>query len=225
MASRRTRAVATAPTHTGHDVPTRRFTVLAQDPTVTGPGGRALTTLVTVPAERLEGGPKGHRVHVIDYDASTDAYYRPRNKGLVSDPYRDVTDLDQLVRDPHFHQQNVYAIAMATLGMGNGSVFQLVPQRFRREIGAATGIIGAAGGLGGFLLLSLLGTLKDLVGTYGAGFWCLSAFGASCLILLLALRSRWLRSLVPVPESAPRPAQPIMTEGTRAGGLLCGGKR
>jgi NNP family nitrate/nitrite transporter-like MFS transporter len=64
------------------------------------------------------------------------------------------------------------------LGMGNGSVFQLVPQRFGREIGAVTGIVGAAGGLGGFLLPSFLGIFKDLTGTYGSGFFLLA--GMAC---------------------------------------------
>lgn len=115
---RRTRAAGTAsaPSAGRQDVPTRRVTVLAQDPAVRGPGGRALTTHVVVPAERLEPGPKGHRIHVIDYDASTDTYYKPRETELESDPYDGVTDLDRLVGDPYFHQQNVYAIAMATLG-------------------------------------------------------------------------------------------------------------
>jgi MFS transporter, NNP family, nitrate/nitrite transporter len=49
---------------------------------------------------------------------------------------------------------------MGLLGMGNGSVFQLVPQRFPREIGVITGIVGAAGGIGGFLLPNVLGTMK-----------------------------------------------------------------
>jgi hypothetical protein len=98
------------------DVPTRSWTVLAQDPAVLGPKGRALTTRVTVPAERLEPGPKGHRIHVIDIDATRDTYYKPRHKALYDDPYADVTDIDRLVADPHFHQQNVYAITMATLG-------------------------------------------------------------------------------------------------------------
>ena len=40
--------------------------------------------------------------------------------------------------------------AMGMLGMGNGAVFQLVPQRFAGRIGIMTGIVGAAGGLGGF---------------------------------------------------------------------------
>jgi nitrate/nitrite transporter NarK len=55
-------------------------------------------------------------------------------------------------------------VGMSCLGMGNGSVFQLVPQRFRQEIGVVTGIVGAAGGIGGFLLPSFLGIFKDLKG-------------------------------------------------------------
>ncbi|MCX6020359.1 MAG: NarK/NasA family nitrate transporter [Chloroflexi bacterium] len=43
-------------------------------------------------------------------------------------------------------------VGMAFLGMGNGSVFQLVPQRFQSQIGIATGVVGAVGGLGGFVL-------------------------------------------------------------------------
>ena len=62
------------------------------------------------------------------------------------------------------------AVGMGLLGMGNGSVFQLVPQRFPGAVGIMTGIVGAAGGLGGFLLPSLLGTLKDKTGSFGTGF-------------------------------------------------------
>jgi NNP family nitrate/nitrite transporter-like MFS transporter len=47
--------------------------------------------------------------------------------------------------------------AMLALGMGNGAVFQLVPQRFRKEIGVMTGLVGMAGGVGGFYLASSLG--------------------------------------------------------------------
>ena len=36
--------------------------------------------------------------------------------------------------------------------MGNGAVFQLVPQRFGREIGVMTGLVGMTGGVGGFYL-------------------------------------------------------------------------
>lgn len=61
-------------------------------------------------------------------------------------------------------------LAMVGLGMGNGVIFQVVPQRFRNEIGTVSGFIGAAGGVGGFLLPSALGLFKDLSGTYATGF-------------------------------------------------------
>jgi hypothetical protein len=97
------------------DIPTRHWTVLAQDPEVLGKNGRALTTTVEIPAERLERGPKGHRVHVLDYDGSSDRFYRSRTTSPEKDLYTRVTAIDRLVRDPHFHQQNVYALVMSTL--------------------------------------------------------------------------------------------------------------
>ncbi|HUQ92709.1 MAG TPA: MFS transporter [Bryobacteraceae bacterium] len=60
------------------------------------------------------------------------------------------------------------AAGMGMLGMGNGCVFQLVPQRFPDRVGLITGIVGAAGGFGGFLLPSLLGSVKDSTGSFGA---------------------------------------------------------
>ncbi len=81
-----------------------------------------------------------------------------------------VTMLVAAVLPPLLIVTTALLIGMGLLGMGNGSVFQLVPQRFTREIGVVTGIVGAAGGLGGFILPNLLGTLKDLTGSFGAGF-------------------------------------------------------
>jgi len=69
-------------------------------------------------------------------------------------------------------------LTMAMLGMGNGSVFQLVPQRFPMQVGIITGIVGAAGGLGGFFLPSMLGAIKDRTGAFGLGF---AIFGAVVL--------------------------------------------
>jgi len=81
--------------------------------------GRILTAQVEVPAEELATGPWGHRVHVIDYDASTQTLYRPldyrRTKdGLLKDPFADADD-GTLLNDPRFHAQNVYAIVMRIL--------------------------------------------------------------------------------------------------------------
>ncbi|MCA9624592.1 MAG: hypothetical protein KC731_36460, partial [Myxococcales bacterium] len=94
---------------------TRRLTVMAQDPAVTRPNGQVVMAKVRVPAESLEPGPRGHRVHVIDYDATTDTLYAPRGGDLDVDPYEGVADREALTADPGFHAQNVYAIVMATL--------------------------------------------------------------------------------------------------------------
>lgn len=69
----------------------------------------------------------------------------------------------------------VLVLTMIGLGLGNGVVFQLVPQRFHKEIGSVTGLIGAVGGIGGFLLPTLLGSVKQFAGSYAAGFVVLAA--------------------------------------------------
>lgn len=95
----------------------------------------------------------------------------------------------------------LFIAALALLGAGNGSVFQLVPLRFQREIGVITGLVGAAGGLGGFFLPSLLGLLKDLTGTYASGFVVLALLCVWGMSLLLAVsgvwRMTWAANLVP----------------------------
>lgn len=83
------------------------------------------------------------------------------------------------------------ALCMAALGMGNGSVFQLVPQRFPDRIGIMTGLVGAAGGFGGFLLPSLLGFLKDRTGTFATGLAALTLFMSSGFLVLLYLKNVW----------------------------------
>jgi MFS transporter, NNP family, nitrate/nitrite transporter len=85
-------------------------------------------------------------------------------------------------------------LAMAMLGMGNGSVFQLVPQRFEGRVGIMTGIVGAAGGFGGFLLPSLLGAIKDRTGSFGQGFALFGALALTGAAALLYLGRVWRRS-------------------------------
>jgi NNP family nitrate/nitrite transporter-like MFS transporter len=82
-------------------------------------------------------------------------------------------------------------LGMGILGMGNGSVFQLVPQRFPREIGVITGVVGAAGGLGGFFLPNLLGVLKQLTGSFAGGFLIFALFGFGCAAALLYVSRSW----------------------------------
>ena len=82
---------------------------------------------------------------------------------------------------------------MGILGMGNGAVFQMVPQRFPHEIGIVTGVVGAAGGLGGFFLPTLLGAIRDATGQYQLGLWLIAAGFLAGAIGLLELGTRWSR--------------------------------
>jgi len=69
----------------------------------------------------------------------------------------------------------------ASLGLGNGAVFKLVPQYFPKETGTVTGLVGAFGGLGGFFPPLELGLFKDQLGSYTPGFVLLSLFSLACL--------------------------------------------
>ena len=71
------------------------------------------------------------------------------------------------------------------LGLGNGGVFKLVPQYFPKQTGTITGLVGAAGGLGGFFPPLALGVFRDATGSYAIGFVLLGAFAVGCLAVLL----------------------------------------
>jgi MFS transporter, NNP family, nitrate/nitrite transporter len=85
----------------------------------------------------------------------------------------------------------VFLVGMLALGMGNGAVFQLVPQRFKREIGVMTGLVGMSGGVGGFYLASSLGYSKQLTGSYGSGFLMFALLAALALVGISGVRRRW----------------------------------
>jgi MFS transporter, NNP family, nitrate/nitrite transporter len=84
-----------------------------------------------------------------------------------------------------------FLIASGALGMANGAVFQLLPQRFGKDIGVMTGLVGCGGGVGGFYLASSLGLAKGLTGSYASGFL---VFAALCLLAICGLslvKTRW----------------------------------
>ena len=82
-------------------------------------------------------------------------------------------------------------VGMGLLGMGNGAVFQLVPQRFPERMGIVTGVVGAAGGLGGFFLPSILGAVRELTGSYALGLCGCAAVFVAGTVVLLELGARW----------------------------------
>jgi len=78
----------------------------------------------------------------------------------------------------------------AAIGLGNGAVFKMVPEYFPKSVGSVTGLVGAAGGLGGFFPPLVLGFVKQQTGSFLAGFIMLSVFCLLCLGVLLADRKR-----------------------------------
>ena len=80
---------------------------------------------------------------------------------------------------------------MANLGMANGAVFQLVPQRFGKDIGIMTGLVGCAGGLGGTALIKTLGWSKGAFDGYTAGFLIFAAVVLVAIIGLSIVKTRW----------------------------------
>ena len=85
----------------------------------------------------------------------------------------------------------VLFLIMANLGMANGAVFQLVPQRFGKDIGIMTGIIGCAGGLGGTALIKTLGWSKGAFDGYMAGFLIFAVVVLVAIAGISMVKTRW----------------------------------
>jgi NNP family nitrate/nitrite transporter-like MFS transporter len=89
---------------------------------------------------------------------------------------------------------SLFVVAMLALGCGNGAVFQLVPQRFRKEIGVMTGLVGMAGGIGGFYLASSLGFAKQVTGSFGPGFLIFAGLTAVAFGAVTFVKGKWRSS-------------------------------
>ena len=85
----------------------------------------------------------------------------------------------------------VLFLIMANLGMANGAVFQLVPQRFGKDIGIMTGIVGCAGGLGGTALIKTLGWSKGAFDGYVAGFLIFALVVFIAISGISLVKTRW----------------------------------
>jgi len=74
------------------------------------------------------------------------------------------------------------------LGLGTGAVFKLVPEWFPDRVGSVTGVVGAAGGLGGFFPPLVMGIVKSASGGYALGFGLMALVALACLLVLGAVR-------------------------------------
>jgi len=79
-----------------------------------------------------------------------------------------------------------------SFGLGNGATFQLVPHRWKGRTGLMTGIIGAAGGIGGFYLPVIMGIAKESTGSYQLGFATFGVLALLALIMVALLQRQWL---------------------------------
>lgn len=121
----------------------------------------------------------------------------------------DAAGLTWQASDPAIVPVTFFCLTMAGfLGLGNGAVFKLVPHEFPQATGAATGIVGAAGGLGGFFPPLVMGVVKDLTGEFVLGFAFLVAFAALCVLLTVKLIRSTRAAVVPAEPSRAGPTAP-----------------
>lgn len=144
----------------GKTTPTRELNIVAE-----WISGQPVWAKVEVPHESVAPGPRGYRVHVIDYDTTTKKFNPP-----VTLPVR-----SNDIGDPAVHARNAYAIVMRTLsrfelalgrnvgwGFRGGHQIYVAPHAFnganafysRRDRGLFFGYFKAEGGRDVYTCLS-----------------------------------------------------------------------
>ncbi len=96
-------------------------------------------------------------------------------------------------------------------GLGNGSTFQLVPHRWKGKTGLLSGVVGAAGGIGGFYLPVVMGIAKESTGSYQMGFATFGVLAACACAALVVLRNQWLVWAMPTNAAAQPTLAPVVS--------------
>ncbi|HVP03399.1 MAG TPA: MFS transporter [Solirubrobacteraceae bacterium] len=87
----------------------------------------------------------------------------------------------------HMVPLTIACLAMALcLGLGTGAVFKLVAQWYPGKVGVVGGVVGAAGGLGGFFPPVVMGIVKSSTGGYGLGFILMGVVAAMAFLVVVA---------------------------------------
>lgn len=102
-----------------------------------------------------------------------------------------LSSLSAFIALPFWAAIVVMFLIMANLGMANGAVFQLVPQRFGKDIGVMTGLIGMAGGLGGTALIKTFGWSQGAFDGYTAGFIIFAGMVVVAIAGISLVKTRW----------------------------------
>ena len=84
-----------------------------------------------------------------------------------------------------------FLVMAAALGAGSGATFALIARATEpTRVGGVTGLVGAAGGLGGFVPPLLMGYVYGRTDSYAIGLWLLSITAALTLVLTLTVVRR-----------------------------------
>jgi len=96
----------------------------------------------------------------------------------------------------------IVGVAMA---VGKASVFKFIGDDFSDNIGAVSGVVGLAGGLGGFVLPIMFGALVDITGVRSSAFMLL--YGTVC-VALVWMHYSYKATARPAPAPAPLSSVP-----------------
>lgn len=88
----------------------------------------------------------------------------------------------------------LFMLCFASLGAGNGALFQLVPLRWPLTTAVAGSMIGELGALGGGLIPNAMGQSKQHFGTYFYGFLTFAAVAVAVLLMMRIMQIRWTRT-------------------------------
>jgi NNP family nitrate/nitrite transporter-like MFS transporter len=102
-------------------------------------------------------------------------------------------------------------LMLTLMGIGNGVIFQMVQERFPHDLGAVTGMVGAAGGLGGFVFPGLMWYSREWMGRFGPGFFTIGMAGFIAAGLLLQASRQWQGPGVPAMRRAKRHEVKVVT--------------
>jgi len=107
---------------------------------------------------------------------------------LLSYPQTDFTVLTvegprtfRIALSPTIFTILLFVVGIAT-AIGKASVFKFISDDFGDNIGAVSGVVGLAGGLGGFILPIMFGALVDITGVRSSSFMLL--YGTVCISLI-----------------------------------------
>ncbi len=92
---------------------------------------------------------------------------------------------------PNISWYTVGALVVAvTVGIGNGTIFKLVPLYFSSQAGIVNGVVSAMGGLGGFFPPLLLTAVNNITGHHAIAFMLLSELALVSFVIVVFMYYR-----------------------------------